>query len=121
MDQKAEAKVDHLIAELWRKNLPSLRERLDTLDRAAAEAATGALAETTRAEAQSIAHKLAGNLGMFGYPKGSEVASKMEQMLKAPSPESLAGLGQRAHGLLLKPFDPSALLSAVGAAVAPAS
>lgn len=36
-------------------------------------------------------------------------------------PESLAGLGQRAHGLLLKPFDPSALLSAVGAAVAPAS
>lgn len=92
MDQKAEAKVDHLIAELWRKGLPSLRDRLDTLDRAAAEAASGALAEATRAEAQSIAHKLAGNLGMFGYPKGSEVASKMEHTLKAPTPETLATL-----------------------------
>lgn len=99
MDQKAEAKVDHLIAELWRKNLPSLRERLDTLDRATAEAATDALTETTRAEAQSIAHKLAGNLGMFGYPKGSEVASKMEQILKAPTPESLARLPELAKQL----------------------
>ncbi len=36
-------------------------------------------------------------------------------------PESLSGFGLRAHGLLQKPFDPSALLAAVGAVVAPAS
>ncbi len=99
MDQRAEAKVDSLIAELWRKNLPSLRERLDTLDRAAAEASSGVLAETTRSEAQSIAHKLAGNLGMFGYPKGSEVASKMEHTLKAPTPETLVTLADLAKQL----------------------
>ena len=35
--------------------------------------------------------------------------------------DSVAGFGLRAHGLLQKPFDPGALLAAVGAAVAPAS
>ncbi|WP_188758108.1 Hpt domain-containing protein [Edaphobacter acidisoli] len=99
MDQKTEAKVDHLIAELWRKNLPSLRDRLDMLDRAAAEAASGKLTEATRAEAQSIAHKLAGNLGMFGYPKGSEVASKMEHALKTPTSETLLTLTELAKQL----------------------
>jgi DNA-binding response OmpR family regulator len=34
--------------------------------------------------------------------------------------ESVAGFGLRAHGLLQKPFDPGALLAAVGAAVVPA-
>jgi DNA-binding response OmpR family regulator len=34
--------------------------------------------------------------------------------------ESVAGFGLRAHGLLQKPFDPGALLKAVGAAVVPA-
>lgn len=99
MDKKAEAKVDHLIAELWQKNLPKLRERLDMLDRAASEASSGALGETMRAEALSIAHKLAGNLGMFGYPKGSELASRMEQTLKAPTPETLTALSTLAKQL----------------------
>ena len=92
MDKKTEAKVDTLIADLWQKNLPTLRERLDLLDRTAAEASSGALAEAARAEAQSIAHKLAGNLGMFGYPKGSEVASQMEHILKSHTPETLRTL-----------------------------
>lgn len=35
--------------------------------------------------------------------------------------ESVAGFGLRAHGLLQKPFDPGALLAAVGAAVVPAN
>jgi DNA-binding response OmpR family regulator len=35
--------------------------------------------------------------------------------------ESVAGFGLRAHGLLQKPFDPSALLAAVGSAVVPAA
>jgi HPt (histidine-containing phosphotransfer) domain-containing protein len=92
MDKKTEAKVDDLIASLWKKNLPSLRQRLDLIDRTAAEASSGKLTETTRAEAHSIAHKLAGNLGMFGYPRGSEVASKLEHILKAPTPETLTTL-----------------------------
>lgn len=99
MDKKTEAKVENLIAGLWKKNLPSLRERLDLLDRAAAEASSGALAEATRAEALSISHKLAGNLGMFGYPKGSELASQMEQVFKAPTNENLTTLAALARQL----------------------
>lgn len=99
MDKKAEAKVDNLIAELWQRHLPSLRERLDLLDRTAAQASSGALAEAPRAEAQSIAHKLAGNLGMFGYPRGSEVASQMEHILKAPTPQNLQTLDTLAKQL----------------------
>jgi HPt (histidine-containing phosphotransfer) domain-containing protein len=92
MDKKTEAKVDTLIADLWQRHLPNLRERLDILDRAAAEASSGSLAEAPRAEALSIAHKLAGNLGMFGYPQGSAVASEIEHILKAPTPEQLTSL-----------------------------
>ena len=36
---------------------------------------------------------------MFGYPQGSEVASKMEHTLKAPTPESLATLATLAKQL----------------------
>jgi HPt (histidine-containing phosphotransfer) domain-containing protein len=89
MNKKTETKVDILIAELWERHLPTLIERLDLLDRTAAEASSGNLAEALCAEALSIAHKLAGNLGMFGYPEGSEVASQIEQILKAPTPQTL--------------------------------
>lgn len=92
MNKKTEAKVDTLIAELWQRHLPTLNERLDLLDRIAAEASSGSLAEPRRAEALSVAHKLAGNLGMFGYPQGSEIASQIEQTLKAPTPQTLADL-----------------------------
>ena len=99
MDKKTEAKVDDLIAGLWKKNLPSLLQRLDLIYRNAAEASSGALAEASRAEAHSISHILAGILGMFGYPKGSEVASKMEHILKEPTPDKLATLATLATEL----------------------
>ena len=92
MNKKTETKVDTLIAELWERHLPTLIERLDLLDRTAAEASSGSLAEAMCAEALSIAHKLAGNLGMFGYPKGSEVASEIEQTLRTPTPKPYAHL-----------------------------
>ncbi|MEO6910075.1 MAG: Hpt domain-containing protein, partial [Edaphobacter sp.] len=76
----------------WERNLPTLYERLDLLDRAALAAASGTLAEATRTEALDIAHKLAGSLGMFGHHRGTEIARDIEQILKAPTPESLANL-----------------------------
>jgi HPt (histidine-containing phosphotransfer) domain-containing protein len=99
MNKQTEAKVDNLIAELWQKHLPNLRERLALIDRTAVEASSGTLAETSRAEALSIAHKLAGNLGMFGYPIGSEVASQIEHILKAPTSENLTRLATLATQL----------------------
>jgi HPt (histidine-containing phosphotransfer) domain-containing protein len=84
--------IDDILAQLWRKNLPVIRERLDLMDKLGAAAASGTLDEPTRIEALGIAHKLAGSLGMYGYPQGTEVASKMERILKSPTPETLATL-----------------------------
>jgi HPt (histidine-containing phosphotransfer) domain-containing protein len=91
-DTALDAKIDNVLAQLWQKNLPTIRERLDLLDKFGAAAASGKLNEPTRIEALNIAHKLAGSLGMYGYQQGTEVASKMEHILKSPTPETLATL-----------------------------
>jgi HPt (histidine-containing phosphotransfer) domain-containing protein len=84
--------IDTVLAQLWKKNLPTLRQRLDLIDQFASDASTGNLPEGTRVEALGIAHKLAGSLGMYGYQQGTEVASKMERILKSPTPETLLTL-----------------------------
>ena len=92
IDAKIDAKINNVLAQLWEKNLPTVQERLDLLDKFGAAAASGKLDEPTRVEALNIAHKLAGSLGMYGYQQGTEVASKMERILKSPTPESLVTL-----------------------------
>jgi HPt (histidine-containing phosphotransfer) domain-containing protein len=94
MTKDSDGKIDKLLAELWQRHLPTLHERLDLLDRAAAEASKGSLVEASRLEALSVAHKLAGNLGMFGYQEGTEIASKMEHILKAPTAAQLHSLAR---------------------------
>ena len=91
-NEQIDAKIDNVLAQLWQKNLPTVRERLDLLDKFGAAASSGKLDEPTRIEALSIAHKLAGSLGMYGYQQGTEVASKMERILKSPTPETLLTL-----------------------------
>jgi HPt (histidine-containing phosphotransfer) domain-containing protein len=91
-DDGKDEKIEALLADLWQRHLPTLRERLDLLDRAAAEASSGTLEEASRLEAHSVAHKLAGNLGMFGHQQATEIASSMEQILKTPTPETLTNL-----------------------------
>jgi HPt (histidine-containing phosphotransfer) domain-containing protein len=87
-----EAKIEALLATLWQRQLPLLHERLDLLDRTVAEASAGALSETSRADALSVAHKLAGSLGMFGYHQGTETARAMELLLREPTRDTLPTL-----------------------------
>jgi len=89
---QVDGQIDDIIAQLWQKNLPAIRERLDLLDQFGSAACSGSLEEHTRLEALNIAHKLAGSLGMYGYQQGTEVASKMERILKSPTPETLVTL-----------------------------
>jgi hypothetical protein len=91
-DAQIDTKINNVLAELWKKNLPTVHERLDLLDKFGMVAASGKLDEPTRIEALNIAHKLAGSLGMYGYQQGTEVASKMERILKSPTPETLLNL-----------------------------
>lgn len=92
MKKDEEAKIDTLLAALWERSLPTLYERLDVLDRASAEAASGHLTEASRSEALGIAHKLSGSLGMFGYHRGTEIARQIEAILNAPTPNTLPRL-----------------------------
>ncbi len=92
MIEDADGKIDEVLADIWQRHLPVLRERLEVLDRAAAEASCGTLGKTLELEALSIAHKLAGNLGMFGHHEGSRIASEMEQVLSAPDGHGRAHL-----------------------------
>jgi HPt (histidine-containing phosphotransfer) domain-containing protein len=39
-----------------------------------------------RRDAEHEAHKLAGSLGMFGFPTGSELARELELMLEGDAP-----------------------------------
>ena len=73
-----------LLATVWQRNLPLLRARLAHLESAAQLAETGLLPSATRQEAASIAHKLAGSLGMFGYLRGTEIARELEVLLDVP-------------------------------------
>jgi HPt (histidine-containing phosphotransfer) domain-containing protein len=91
--------IDNVLANLWEKNLPTLRERLDLLDRTASIAASGTLPEAPRLEAYNIAHKLSGSLGMFGYQQGTDIARKIEQILRAPTPAQLTTLPTLAKDL----------------------
>jgi HPt (histidine-containing phosphotransfer) domain-containing protein len=97
--KEIDSQIDTILTQLWQKNLPTIRERLDLLDKFGSVAASGELDETTRVEALNIAHKLAGSLGMYGYQQGTEVASKMERILKSPTPETLLTLRALADDL----------------------
>jgi len=70
--------VDPAFAEVWARNLPSIEERVDTLERAAMAAKTERLEVDLIAGACAAAHKLAGSLGSFGLARGSELARELE-------------------------------------------
>jgi HPt (histidine-containing phosphotransfer) domain-containing protein len=86
MTPEAAAETAALIAELWQRHLPTLRERLDLLDRIAASSAAGPLSQEDRDEGIAISHKFAGSLGMYGYRQGTEVATAMEQLFRSDQP-----------------------------------
>jgi HPt (histidine-containing phosphotransfer) domain-containing protein len=86
MTPEAAAETAALIADLWQRHLPALRERLDTLDRVAASSAAGSMSDQQREEGIAISHKLAGSLGMYGYQRGTEIASQLEQLLRSNPP-----------------------------------
>lgn len=87
----AQDKTAALIAALWQKNRPVIEERIALL--ASSDPATQD-GHTAMLEA---AHKLAGALGMYGYPEASATASRIEDALRrndlAALPQLVAVLG----------------------------
>jgi HPt (histidine-containing phosphotransfer) domain-containing protein len=75
--------LDAAIAALWRDAQPRALERVALLEAAVTALADGALAPETADEARREAHKLAGSLGTFGLPAGTEHARAIERALDA--------------------------------------
>ncbi len=98
-----ETEINELLGELWQRYLPSTQERLEVLAQAVRICGEGNLDEAARAEAQAAAHKLSGNLGMFGHKEAGEVAGSMEHIFIEFSQDKAArldGLMQRLCALL---------------------
>jgi HPt (histidine-containing phosphotransfer) domain-containing protein len=96
-----------LLSRLWQRSLPLLMERLATLDATAAAAHTGTLTTDLRERSISEAHKLAGSLGMFGYPDGTELARSIEMLLEGTEPPCADRLTELTTELRAVLFPPS--------------
>lgn len=70
------------------------RRRVDRLEAAVTEILAGNLDDALRAAAERDAHNLAGSLGTFGLPRGSELARELEQRL-GPSQRGLMSQDRR--------------------------
>jgi HPt (histidine-containing phosphotransfer) domain-containing protein len=81
------AKTAQLLAVLWERNRPVVDERVAILESAINTlVVTYALAPEIQVDAANVAHKLAGTLGMFGYPRGTELARMMEEVFEMTEP-----------------------------------
>lgn len=70
-----------MLAGVWEKNLPLLRERVTELESFAALTKAGTVDSVQREQAIATSHKLVGSFGMFGYTQGTDAARAIEQHL----------------------------------------
>jgi HPt (histidine-containing phosphotransfer) domain-containing protein len=73
------------MAEVYARTRPNLLRRIEILRSVAADLVAGQLDPAGRQTAGDEAHKLAGSLGVFGYPEGSRLARHAEQLLTGPA------------------------------------
>jgi len=78
---------------MWVRFLPEIENRLALVEDAASALVGPGLPAELRDAAHQAAHKLAGILGTFGLPRGTELARLAEQLLAVDvPPESVAKL-----------------------------
>jgi putative two-component system response regulator len=69
------------LARIFRDHKDDFEQRMTTLEGAVEANRAGTLADALRASAVRDAHKLAGSLGTFGLPRGTELARELETTL----------------------------------------
>ena len=70
------------LTEIWNRHYDRMLERVATIDRVVSASKDGSLAPEICREAWNCAHTLAGALGTFGLPLGSQVAKQIELLLR---------------------------------------
>ncbi len=82
--QSVEDETTQMIATLWLKSRSTMAERVAQLREACSTLqASEILPADQRSEVSSCAHKLAGVLGTFGFPQGTDAARKIENLMEA--------------------------------------
>ena len=79
----ARADLATLTATVWERTRGETMRRIAAVEEAVAALLGGDLAPEVGARAHGEAHKLAGSLGMLGFPEGSRLARELEQALGA--------------------------------------
>jgi HPt (histidine-containing phosphotransfer) domain-containing protein len=86
--QSPEQKLQTMLSALWERSRHTVVERAALLQEGGKLWADNRLDEATRLRAVDSAHKLAGVLGTFGLPRGTELAREAEQVFGQPTPPS---------------------------------
>jgi HPt (histidine-containing phosphotransfer) domain-containing protein len=110
--ENRQQKLHVMLAGIWERSKTTLAERVEILRQVTAAAASNSLDDPGRARAVDSAHKLAGVLGTFGLPRGTELAREAEETFgrrQVLSPTDVARLGVLIDELdcLLKTANPS--------------
>jgi DNA-binding response OmpR family regulator len=73
--------VPQRLAEIWERHLGTMFERVANIDRLITTFLDGSITAEIRTNAWHSAHTLAGALGTFGLPLGSQIAKQIELLL----------------------------------------
>jgi diguanylate cyclase (GGDEF)-like protein len=89
--------VPAAVRALLDEHRAALEQRVGSVEEAVTAMVSAGLDEDLRAKAERDAHKLVGSLGMFGAPRGSELAAELEQSLGVPGGPAAAELPRLAE------------------------
>jgi HPt (histidine-containing phosphotransfer) domain-containing protein len=84
--QSQEQKLQTMISALWDRSRHTVVERAATLRTAGDLLVANRLDEATQLSAVDSAHKLAGVLGTFGLPRGTDLAREAEVLFGQSTP-----------------------------------
>ncbi|HZD76452.1 MAG TPA: Hpt domain-containing protein [Acidobacteriaceae bacterium] len=84
--EEVTGKLHDLLATLWSRSRETISERLDVLRTTHRILRTNPADKNARRAGADAAHKLAGILGTFGLPDGTNLARHAEIMLESGAP-----------------------------------
>ncbi len=93
------AALPSFLTEIWNRHREQLLDRVANIERAIFALKDGSLTPEIRHQAWQSAHNLAGALGTFGLPIGSQVAKQIEVLLDVNTGLTSAQLPQLLSGL----------------------
>jgi HPt (histidine-containing phosphotransfer) domain-containing protein len=97
--EEVTGKLHDLLATLWSRSRETISERLDVLRATHRALRANPADKNARRAGADAAHKLAGILGTFGLPEGTNLARHAEVMLESAAP--------------IRPFDLESLQKAI--------